>query len=44
MLNCNMMIISLQCVTTEERELPTYDGVMVVDEFLYKFESAVLEQ
>ena len=44
MLNCNMMIRSLHCVMTEARELPTYDGVTSVDEFLEKFESAVLEQ
>ena len=43
-LNCNMMIRSLHCVTTEARELPTYDGVTAVDEFLNKFESAVPEQ
>ena len=44
MLNCNMMIRSLCCVTIEATKLPTYDGVTVVDEFLDKFESAVLEQ
>lgn len=44
MLNCNMMIRSLHCVTIEERELPTYDGVTVVDEFLDKFESVIPEQ
>jgi len=27
----------------ESRELPTYDGLTVVDEFLRKFESAVPE-
>ena len=42
-LNCNMMIISLHCVMTEARELPTYDGVTVVDDFLDKFESVVQE-
>ena len=43
-LNCNMMIRSLHYMTTEARELPTYDGVTSVDEFLDKFESAVPEQ
>lgn len=42
-LNCNMMIRSLWCVTTEARELPTYDGEIGVDEFLDKFERAVSE-
>ncbi len=42
MLNCNMMVRSLRCVTTEARELRTYDGLTAVDEFLNKFESAVL--
>jgi len=28
---------------TEARELPTYDGVTVVDDFLDKFESVVQE-
>ena len=42
-LNCNMMFISLRCMTTEEREMPTYDGLSVVDEFLRKFESVVPE-
>ena len=44
MLNCNMMVRSLRYVKTEARELPTYDGVTTVDEFLDKFESAVPEQ
>lgn len=43
-LNCNMMIRSLRYVTTEARVLPTYDGETIVDEFLDKFESEVLEQ
>ena len=43
-LNCNMMIRSLRCVMTEAKELPTYDGVTAVDEFLDNFESAVPEQ
>ena len=43
-LNCNMMTRSLHCVTIEARELPTYDGLTIVDEFLSKFESIVPEQ
>jgi len=39
-----MMIKSLYYVTTEARELLTYDGLLVVDEFLRKFKSAVPEQ
>jgi len=31
-------------MTTKARELPTYDGVTTVDEFLEKFESTVPEQ
>jgi len=27
MLNCNMMTRSLCCVSTEVRDLPTYDGL-----------------
>ena len=38
-LNCNMMIRSLHCMTTEARELPTYDGLSAVDEFLSKFDA-----
>lgn len=33
-LNCNMMIRSLCCIIIEARELPTYDGLSAVDEFL----------
>lgn len=44
MLNCNMMGRSLHCVTIEVRELLKYDGLIVVDEFLRKFESAIPEQ
>jgi len=44
MLNCSMIIRSLHCVTTQAQDLPTYDGSTVVDEFLSKFESAVVEQ
>lgn len=43
-LNCNMMIILLWCVTTEARELPTNDEVIVVDEFLEKFKLVVPKQ
>lgn len=42
-LNCSMMVRSLCCVTIEERELLTYDGLTVVDGFLSKFENTVLE-
>jgi len=42
-LNCNMMIRSLCCMTTMARELPTYDGLTAMDEFLRKFESTVPE-
>ena len=44
MLNCNMMVRSLRCMTTYLRYLPMYDGLMMVDEFLKKFESEVPEQ
>ena len=37
MLNCNLMVRSLCCVTIETRELPTYDGLKIVDEFMRKF-------
>jgi len=40
-LNCNTMIRSLRHVTIEAREFPTHDDVIVVEEFLDKFESAV---
>lgn len=43
-LNCNMIVRSLCCVTTEVRDLPMYDGLTVVDEFLTKFESTIPEQ
>lgn len=39
-----MMIKSLRCVTTEARELLTYDGLLEFDEFLRKLESAVQNQ
>jgi len=44
MLNCNMMIRSLSFITKEARELPIYDGVAAVDEFLDNFESTLPEQ
>jgi len=43
MLNCNMMTRSLRCVTTDVRDLPMYDGLSEVDDFLNKFEREVLE-
>ena len=43
-LNCNMMTRSLCCVTTEVRDLPMYDGLTEVDDFLNKFESEVPKQ
>ena len=43
-LNCNMMVRSLCFMTTEARDLPMYDGLSTMDEFLNKFESAVPEQ
>lgn len=36
-----MMIKSLRCVVAEARDLPLYDGLTSVDEFLNKFESEV---
>lgn len=44
MLNCNMMARSLHYVTKKARELTKYDGLIIVDAFLNKFESTVLEQ
>lgn len=43
-LNWNIMIRSLCCIKTEARELSTYDGLSMVDEFLSKFESPIPEQ
>ena len=42
-LNCNIMVRSLCCMTTEGRDLPMYDRLTTVDEFLDKFEIAMLE-
>ena len=39
-----MMIISLHCVSTKVRDLPTYDGLNEVDTFLDAFEREVLEK
>lgn len=41
MLNCNMVVRSLHCVTTKVGDLPMYDELIVVDEFLKKFEREV---
>lgn len=43
MLNCNMMVRSLSCMIIEARELPTYDGLTMMDQFLSKFECIVPE-
>jgi len=42
-LNCNMLTKSVYCVKAEDRKLPVYDGLTIVNEFLEKFESVVLE-
>ena len=44
MLHCNMMTRPLRCVTIEVRDLPTYDGLSEVDDFLNKFEKEVPER
>lgn len=43
-LNCNMMIRSLCCMEIEIRDLPMYDQLIMVDDFLNKFEIEVPEQ
>ena len=43
-MNCDMMTRSLHCVSTEVRDLPTYDGLNEIDTFLNKFEREVLEK
>lgn len=43
-LNCNMMTRLLHYVSTEVRDLPNYDEVSHMDEFLNKFEREVSEQ
>lgn len=42
-LDCNMMIRSLCCVTTNVCDLPMYDGLTAVDDFLNKYEKEVPE-
>jgi len=42
-LNCNMMTRSLCCISKGVRDLPTYDGLSEVDDFLNRFEREVLE-
>ena len=37
-LNCNMMMRSLCCISMEVRDLPMYDGLSEVDDFLNIFE------
>lgn len=44
MINCNMMTRSLHCMATEVRDLPMYDELSEVDDFLNKFEKEVLKQ
>jgi len=44
MLSCNMMNRSLHCVSSEVRNLPTYDGLNYVDVFLDAFERLVPEK
>ena len=43
-LNCNMMTQSMRCMSTEVRDMPTYDGLNEVDTFLDAFERKVLEK
>lgn len=43
MLNCNMMKRSLHYIAIEVRDLPTYDGLSEVDDFLNKYEREVPE-
>jgi len=43
-LSCKMMVISLCCVTTEVRDLPMYDALSELDDFLKNFEREVPEQ
>lgn len=42
-LHYNMMMKSLYCVKAQNHELPMYDELIVMDEFLFKFESTVPE-
>ena len=43
-LRCNMMTWSLHCVSSEVRNLPTYDGLNDVDMFLDAFAREVPEK
>ena len=43
-LSCNTMTRSLSCVSSEVRNLPTYDGLKDVDVFLDAFETEVPEK
>ena len=43
-LNYNMMTRLLHCVATEVRDLPTYDGLSEVDDFLNKVKREVPKQ
>jgi len=43
-LSCNMMTRSLRCVSSEVRNMPTYDGLNDVDIFLDAFEREVPEK
>ena len=42
-LNCNMMTRSLYRIKAQDHELPMYNGLKTVDEFLTKFEIVVPE-
>jgi len=44
MLHCNMMTKSLHCMSSEVRNLPSYDGLTDVDIFLDAFEREVPEK
>ena len=44
MLSHNMMTRSLHCVSIEVRDLPTYDGLGEVDDFLEIFKREVSEK
>ena len=43
-MNINMMTRSLHYISTEVRDLPTYDGLSEVDTFLDEFEREVPEK
>lgn len=42
-LHCNIVTKSLYCVRAQDRELPKYDGLTIIDEFMIKFEITVPE-